>query len=50
MREILYSFAQSLSVIVDYPFVTGRSAGDLEAYTEAVLATWLKLKNRKFPV
>ena len=37
-------------VVVDDDLVTGRSAGDLEAYTEAILATWLKLKNRKFPV
>lgn len=37
-------------VVVDGDLVTGRSAGDLAAYTEAILATHLKLKNKKYPV
>lgn len=37
-------------VVVDDDLVTARSAGDLDAYTEALLATYLKLKNKKHPV
>ena len=37
-------------VVVDDDLVTARSAGDLDAYTEALLATYRKLRNRKHPV
>ena len=36
-------------VVVDGDLVTGRSAGDLDAYTEAILAAYLELKDKKFP-
>lgn len=37
-------------VVIDDDLVTGRSAGDLDAYTDSLIATYLKLKNRKHPI
>ena len=37
-------------IVIDDDLVTGRSAADFEAYTQALLTTYAKLKTRKYPV